>query len=84
MRPAPYTDLEEAGVIGKGRAGEEIVSHAGDGLGMGPGRAHGWRNAREGEPWVGPEFPWNWALLGCVLGCLFFWALVIWEIPRVF
>ena len=71
-------------MISKSQAREEIVSRAGDGLGSEPGRAHGRRNAREGELWAPLEFPWNWALLGCVLACLFLWALVIWEIPRVF
>ena len=44
-----------------------------------PGEARSWRDPGERELW-NAEYPWNWVLLGSVLGCLLFWAFVVWGI----
>jgi len=43
-----------------------------------PAEARTGQNAGTRELW-NAEYPWHWVLLGSVLGCLLFWAFVIWE-----
>ena len=43
-----------------------------------------WRqNVGARELW-NADFPWNWVFLGSILGCLLFWALVVWGSLSVF
>jgi hypothetical protein len=44
---------------------------------VGPERVHEWSHGGEEELGKSAQ-GWNWVLLGGVLGCLLFWALVIW------